>query len=351
MSRTGAYTLKDLQQFTNITAVTFGLDAIQDIVRAEFLAHDQLMMDMFGQYATTTTEREEADGLGQILDGEFEEADEFSRVRTQKLTGGQKVAFPLQRFQMANGWTIDYLERATPADIAVIALNVQDADVRKKMELMKKALFKPTNRTVSDPHVRNNIDLDIKALLNADGRTPPNGPNGETFSGSHSHYMGTATLTTAAVDALILNVTEHTSNANVQLHINQAQEAAVRGLTGFIAAWDPRVMVANTVTMSNQRLDINNTQKRFIGIYNGAEVYVKPWVYANYIVAIDVNAQSRVLRMRLPTEKPAGLHIAGRMSTFPLQSEYFENFFGFGVKNRGAAAILYIGNATYADPT
>jgi hypothetical protein len=39
------------------------------------------------------------------------------------------------------------------------------------------------------------------------------------------------------------------------------------------------------------------------------------------------------------------------MSTFPLQSEYFENFFGFGVKNRGAAAILYIGNATYADPT
>mgnify|MGYP000688716211 CR=1 FL=1 len=351
MSRTGAYTLADLQQFTNITAISFGLDAIQDIVRAEFLAHDQLMMDMFNQYATPTTAREEADGLGQILDGEFEEADEFSRVRTQKITGGQKLGFPLRKFQFANGWTLEYLERATVAHLAVQALNVQQADVRNKMTYMKKALFSPTNYTFRDSNVTEVVDIGVKALLNGDGSIPPNGPNGETFNGNHTHYVGATTLTTAALDALILNVTEHTSNANVQIHINQAQEAGIRGLTGFIAAWDARIAVANTVTMTNQRLDNSNTQKRFIGFYNGAEVFVKPWVYASYIVAIDVNAPTRVLRMRNPVENASGLHLAGRVSPFPLQSEYFQSFFGFGVKNRGAAAILYIGNTTYADPT
>lgn len=351
MSYTGTHTLEDLKSIKDKTAVAFGLDAVQDVVTADLAAHNAVLADQMAAYAAPTTMREAADGTGNLLQGVMELADEFSRVRTQKDGKPGKVGFPLHKRQYAIGFTADYLREAPLADVATRILGAQRAHIQAHLTDMKKALFLPTNRTFSD-YLVDDMDLSIKALYNGDGTIPALGPNAEEFGGSHSHYLGSATLTTAALDALILTVAEHNGNADVRLHINVAQESVVRGLAGFIPAVDPRVNLGANAAVAVSPLALGNRGNRVIGYYNGAEVHIKPWVPASYVAAVDVNAPARALAMRQPVDPgQQGLRQVALIVTYPLQAQYWESKFAYGVKSRGAAAVLFIGNATYAAPS
>lgn len=348
---TGTHDLNDLKQIRDKTAVQYGLEDIQNIVMNELAAHNAQVVEMLGLYASPTTSRQEADGTGNILQGVMEPVDDYSRVRTQKDSRPAGLGFPMQAKGYAIGFTARFLREAPVAEVATRILGAQDADRRDALKGIKTALFNPVNYTFYDDLV-DDIALNVKALYNGDGSVPPNGPNGESFDGTHNHFAGVTALTTGALDALILNVAEHNANADVRLHINVAQEAAVRGLTGFVPAVDPRIIMPNTATYAATPLALGNRGNRLIGYYNQAEVWIKPWVPAAYIAAVDVNAADRVLRMRVPENAAdQGLRQVAENVAFPLQAQYWEVRRGFGVKSRGAAAILYIGGSTYTAPT
>ena len=351
MSYTGTHTLEDLKQIKDRTIVQFGLADIQNIVRADLASLNGVLRDMMAPYATQTTMREMADGTGNILQGVMEKADEFSRVRTQKDGRPGKIGLPMDKYQYAVGFTADFLDQAPVAELATRVLGAQRAYINANLKGLKAALFLPTNSTFSD-YLVDDMDLGVKALYNADGTVPPLGPNAETFDGTHSHYLGSATLTTTALDALIVTVAEHNSNADVILHINVAQEATVRALTGFIPAVDPRISLGANAAVAVTPLALGNRGNRLIGYYNGAAVWIKPWVPASYVAGIDVNAPSKALAMREPVEAgKQGLRQVATNIAYPLQADYWEARFGYGVYSRGAAAVLYIGNATYTAPS
>ncbi|MBA3761808.1 MAG: hypothetical protein H0X04_00505 [Chthoniobacterales bacterium] len=327
----------------------FGLDTLEDVLRRDNEAHNAIREDILSDLAATTTDRQRVQGTS--IGGDMMEADEYSRIPTQKDAPGQLLGFPLRKMQYAVGWTREWEKKRTPRDYAVTQQAAQGADIRRTLYEIKKAIFTPTNFTFVDRLV-DNASLAVKALMNADSSSISNGPNGETFDGAtHTHYNANATLTAAAVSATVTDVVEHGFGGQVRININVANEAAFKALAGFTAYLDPRVSLNMNANQALQRLDITRMDNRAIGIFENAEVWTKPWVPANYLFVSDVGSDQKPLVQRVEEGEGQGLHLEAEIETFPLRAQYQEHKYGFGVWSRLNGAALKFDNAVYAAPT
>lgn len=350
--KTGTYTLDDLlaARFAEVRAVEFGIDQLVTVLQADLEAHNAIMEDLLREFADPTTDVFRRQGTS--IDGEFQEIDEIGRVPTQKVAAGQTVGFPLRKFQHGIGWTQDFQDRASVQDFAQSQLAAQQAHRKIVARELKRAIFNAANYTWVDIYTVQPIDVPVKAFWNADSANIPNGPNGEAFDGAtHTHYLGSATLTTAAVDALINTIVEHGFGRNVRIYINKSNEAAWRALTGFQAYVVSELTLGTAANIpTNTNLDVTRLDNRAIGRYGAAEIWVKPWMIANYAVALDTGSEAKPLAFRRDRIRP-GLYTASQIAIFPLLAEYMQVFLGFGVWNRGNGAVLQFNNASYTTPT
>jgi hypothetical protein len=222
---------------------------------------------------------------------------------------------------------------------------------------IKRAIFTPTNYTFNDVLV-DNVQLAVKALANADGASIPLGPNGETFNGgTHTHYLYTAAASLAAADVsgLVSTVREHTNTGTIQVWINAAQETAMRGLTGFVGhifAWQRPGGGATTAT-TDQSLQVSNPNDRSIGYFGEAEVFVKPWIPAGYLAAVNVGAAEAPLLMRT-RDGQGDLALVYEDDNHPLRARAYEREFGMAVWNRVGVAALFVdagSGGSYVSPS
>lgn len=348
--KTGTLSIEDLLANKFQSVADFGENTIAEILARDLATHRTILTQLMSEFCDITTDRQRIMGTSQT--GEMIEADEFSRGPTQKETPGQTVGFPYKRYQYAIGWTRDWMLRKTPSDMAIAQQTSQRAEVRRAIYELKKAFFNPTNYTHVDMLV-DNVSFPVKALINADSTAIPDGPNGEQFDGTtHTHYLASATLTTAAVDGAITTVVEHGHGQDVRIYINRANEAAFRALTGFLPFYDPTINKADTTDTTDTTLDISRLDNRAIGRYNGATIWVKPWMIANYawVVSVGSPAKPFVFRQNQNTALQ-GLRIAGENDAFPLRAQYMQSEFGIGVWNRTNGAVLQFNNGTYQVPT
>lgn len=346
---TGTHDISTLLATRYQSAADYGQDKIAAVLAADVAAHNAVMMEMVSDICEVTTDRQRR--YGTSISGEMVEVDEYGRAQTQVAKPGATVGFPLRLNQFAIGWTEKWMQTHTPADMAIATQNAQKAHMRAVVRDIKRALYGATNYTFYD-HLVDNVELAVKRLVNADSANIPDGPNGETFDGStHTHYNANATLTAAALQANVEDVIEHGHGSMVRLAIARADETAVRALSGFTAYPDPRIIYRATDT-PGQTVDISRLDNRAIGIFNGAEVWVKPWAIANYHFAWDAGATDKPLAFR-QRESAAlqGLRIAATLNTYPLVAQYMEVEYGIGVWTRTNGAILYSASGTWADPT
>lgn len=346
--KTGTHDISTLLATINASAVAIGANEVAAALAADNANHNQLVQDAISDFAAVSADRQRVPGSS--LGGDMLEADEYSRIPTQKDVPAGLVGFPLRKYQYAVGWTKEFEKNATPNDFAIRQAAAQKADLRRLRYQLQKAIFTPTNSTFTD-RFKDNAALAVKALINADSSAIQEGPNGEVFDGAtHTHYNGSAALDIAAINALITDVLEH-GYGNIRVFINVANEAAFRVLVGFVAYLDPRLTInANANQPDGSRLDITRLDNRAIGIFGASEVWVKPWVPANYAIAADVTTPAKPFVMRV-AEPDLGLHFEAEIETFPLRAQYQEHMFGFGAWNRLAMAVLKFDNATYAAPT
>jgi hypothetical protein len=347
----GSYSISDLLAVNSVNVNEFGVDNILPILQAEVAAHNRQVDMMMGDLGVVTTDARRRTGSGSS--GEMVEVDEYGRVPTQKATRGQTVGFPLRKFDYAIGWTRDYLLRATPADLAQHTLDAERADLRNIAREVKRALFLPTNYTFTD-YLVDETEIAVKRLLNADSSQIAEGPNGETFDGStHSHYNANATLTAAAVTATVEDVVEHGYGADVRIYINRTNAAAFAALDDFLPYLGPRVQAGIQEASAIGTLDTSRVDDRAIGIWQGAyEVWVKPWVPANYLLVIAVGDARKPLAFRQhPNAGVRGLQLVAEIDLYPLRADYYSRYMGAGVWNRDAAAVLQFNNGTYSAPT
>lgn len=363
-------------RISNGTVVAYGEDEVWSAVNGLFVAYNQQMREQLETFATVTSQRLRR--YGNTSSKTMEELDEYGRAQSQKGRGASEVGFPLRKFGSALGWTKDYFLMTTTRDFAGEVTQILTADVRRIIRELKRAIYLPTNYTFYDRLI-DNAALPIRRLANADSNSLPLGPNGEEFTASsHTHYLArVSTFAASDVSALIAHVTEHANGGTVQVVINQAQEAAIRGFTSnFVPyVYEGITSAENTIRAEGKRITPFNSYNRAIGLFDGAEVWVKPWAIANYLVAMitgDGDEKPLAIRVRgiqgdggtmgaqLPSILNGGskdvpgmgdLRLVAQHDEFPLRANEYQREFGIGVQNRIGMAILYIGGTSYAAPT
>ena len=359
MSTTGTYTIGDLLIIGNVNISEFGEDTVAEVLNRDIRLFNSRVVDMMSQLASPITElKDRLARYGTSIDGDMIELDEFGQPPAQKETVGVNVGFPLRKYGFAVGWTRDYMLNRTPADAAIATTNAQKAYLRALHKELRRAVFYSTNFDFIDKFT-DKLSLPVKRFVNADGAAIPEGPNGETFDGStHTHYLGATAAwsgasdaqRTADVTALIDTVVEHGHVQGVRVYINKAQEVNVRALTGFSAYVDPRIVYRASDT-PGRTLDLTNSGNRAIGIFEEAEVWVKPWIPANYIFCFATGSERPLKFRQHHIAGVRGLRVAFEMDDYPLRAELMETYFGFGTWTRTNGACLRTNDTSWADPT
>lgn len=315
--------------------------------------YNALTAEMLGDLSDTTDQAQLAfPGSDEAI---MQEVDEWGTADASKAATSGDVGFPLRLFSGVLQWNNTYLRRATPAMMATQLDALATADIKNIRRTLATVLFKPTNTVGYKDKRATKRQYDLKALLNADGQQIPPSPNGATFDGStHTHYLANATLTAAYLQGLIDTVVEHGVDGNVKIYIARADEQTVRGLTGFSGYLDARITVVGAAQIGNAALDVANPDNRAIGVFGGAEVWVKPWIPANYQVVLQTNAAVKPLKVRTMTgdfTAEGGLRLGANHTHEPLHAEFYGREFGIGVYGRHRAAAGRSNNASYAAPT
>lgn len=349
---TGTYDLQWLQGQRNARLNQLPLQNVQQIVDTYLQAHNTRASQMIAAYAVRVPRRDGVDLTGNILTGTMTEVDEYGRARTQRPGLPGDVWFPLRRYQFAAGFTADFFRKRTAGDLIGVLENATAAHRKQLVKEIRDRLFSNTNYQFEDTLTDRKV-YTVKGLYNNDGTVPPTSPNLVDFAGTHNHYLGFTSWTEANFRALINAVREHSDSGQIEVHISGVNEGDVRGFTNFAPATDIQVNVSGNLTTASRPLDTRNVNNRFIGRFDGVDVWVKPWVFDNYACAVDT--ADPVLGIRHPDDvEDEGLRPVGQIATFPLQSEYWGAEFGVGVRRRGGAAIGQFNspaNGTYVDPT
>lgn len=351
MSKTGTLSIGDLldTKWAETTPSEFGYDEFYAITEREFAAHNALLRDAFGFIAEPTTERMGV--VGENTDAEMQRTDEFSRVPTQKVEGGQPLHYPLFMFAFATGWTQRYFDMVSVQELARQVSKGKFGHVRMLRRELALAIYVSTNFSVRDTLVDRAV-LDVKRLANADGFPIENGPFGETFDpGTHTHYLASASLTDAAAESLVSTVVEHGHDESVMIVINKADEAAWKSLTGFKEYVDTRLLNSEAARDPRKQVNTLPTNNRAIGLFNGAEVWIKPWAVANYHLAFDARGPKPLKFRQNRIPKLQGLRLASTNGVHPLFAQQIEAEFGFGAHNRTNGAVLYTGGGAYVNPS
>jgi hypothetical protein len=281
------------------------------------------------------------------------EVDEYGVALPSKIGTPLVAAFPLRKFAYRLGWTADYFERTTGADVAKQYLALQDAYQRAILDSVKKALFRSVGYTFVD-RLTNNVSLTVKRLWDNDsGDVPPTAPSGVTFANSHTHYASDTAIDATSIDALVAHVMEHGNYRGVKIMIAAADRAAVAALTGFVGLTPAYIASDGAGKITVDRFDSNSDLSNvLVGFWkDGEAIYVKPYMTAKYIMAVATGMPDKVLGYRQP--EPAslrGLRIYAPLPDYPLFAENAIAEFGFGVLNRGMAACYFeAGNSTWVN--
>jgi hypothetical protein len=337
------------------TIAQYGEDnAWSDINRALEIHNRILNSSMMGLVERTTDRQRR---YGGAASGVMVKKDEWGRSDAQKVSAGVTVGFPLELFDYSVQWNRKFMENAVASELAAQFTAAADAHRSRMQNEMLRALMVPTNYTFDD-HLVDHVDLAVKRLVNADSAAIPLGPNGEEFDGAtHTHYLArVSTLAASDITGAINTVIEHHSVGQPKLYINRANEAAVRAFTGageFLAYQPVSIMPSdNTARAVGGPLPGAPLDNRPIGIWgtSNTEVWVKPWIPANYMFAY-VSGSPAPLVLRTRTAGGGGLTVAAEDEHYPLRARTLESEFGFGVWTRTNGAVLYVGGTSYTAPT
>jgi hypothetical protein len=349
----GTYSLEDLLVQKWTPASEFGFDAIAKAIQARLDWLNALVNGQMALLAETTSDVRRVWGTTETF--EFKEVDEFGVARTQKDEAGVEIDFPLRKFSVSTGFTADFMARATPADLARKALDVQAAYVDKIRNELAFAIFSSNNYTFTD-WLGDKTDLAVKAFLNGDGAKIPSAPNGTAFATTHSHYNGMAgaALAVADIDAVIADVTEH-QLGGVKLFINSSNVATLVALSGTkFTALTMGVLAVPGRTSGTVELDDVETdpENKLVGYWAGYPVVTRSWVVADFYVAAATRSQQKPLVHRVDKFSSLnGLRLVAKTTMHPLTAETWEAEIGFGAWGRNALAVLSTNQTNYTQPT
>jgi hypothetical protein len=349
------HTLDDLGQI-NQTVQNYGEEALTARVRQALDLYNRSMNEAISDFAMLTSAYQLPYGVGGSLT--MAPLDQFGSPDAQKLTAGGAVGLPLTHWGRAVQWTRHFLLNAPVATIARHIDGMAAGDRQRIQREIMRRILTPTNTVGYQDMLQTTLTYTVHAPLNADGMGIPPGPNGEVFNaGTHTHFLFEAALSAAGLTNLINHIVEHGVTGGVQVYINRAQEAAVRAFPGFDAYVDARIVPSVTVQRAAGALETSNPADRAIGLFNGAEISVKPFVPANYQIAFDRGTgDDKPIAIRTRSGTLAGDAYNGGFGNLyeddlhPLRATAFGREFGVGTAQRHKVAASFSNGGAYVVP-
>lgn len=293
---------------------------------------------------------------------EFEAATEFGDPVGARLPlDSYLVGFPFKWYDLATRWSWQFLADATKEQTDAIANSAVEADNRLKFKQVMGALFSNTPRQNEHGNI-------VHTLYNGDGIVPPP-HDGETFDGSHNHFMttGTTVLESADVDRLAATVTEHgfgqdSARGRLLLFAHRDQVDVMRSwrvATGarhdFIPS-DTAPPFLTTETLVGDKPPASFGAVSVAGSYGSAWIAESSLIPKGYVAAVVSNgpdsAYNPIAVREHPTASLRGMRlVGGTNSDYPLSGSFFVRGIGTGVRLRGAAAIMQVTAGSYAVPS
>lgn len=360
------------------------LNAIWDAYQAaleDFNAARQPLIDLLSSPADGIV-----DEVGNPGTERFELATEFGIA--QSIRPAPTVtsrAYPFEWYDLRQGYTWRFLAKATQRQLDMVMNLAVEAENALVFEQVTKSLFNNANRTATLDGIA--TPFTVVALYNADGTVPP--PyRGQTFAGSHTHYLSSgANAGQVAFDPqdfldLAATIEHHgftrSQGYNIIFLMNPADANA--SVVKFVRNQVFASGGASTVTSlydfiptqaSNQSLLLPPGYQLVGGLapnsFAGLEV-VGTWgpylfiqdyqIPVGYTVAAATAGQSNQLNIIgiREDEDPnlQGLILKpGNNNNYPLIDSHFIRGIGAGVRQRGAAAIMKLDNTggAYTVPT
>lgn len=347
----GVYSMQDLMAARFSTANSIGLDTINAVLQAQ-IAYDNAGVDQMISDLAQPTESQ-IFIWGTHTSGEMNKVDEYGHDVARKFLPGIQGGVPLYKFAYELGWTDDYFKRATGAEVAKMYLEVRDAYLNSISAEMMRAVARYSGYTFTDSFT-DQTSYAVKRLWDNDGVVPPPSPAGATFVGTHDHYTFATPLTNLSVQIMVDNVEEHGNTKGVKIFIALANKAAFEALTDYTKLTQSFILpnsLGDPETVLRRNAVTTDLENGLIGYWKGGEeVWVKPFMKAKYLMCVATAMDEKVLAYRTPAFAGLkGLRIEAPLPDYPLYAQEMTAQFGFGVLNRGMAAMTEIDATWTAD--
>lgn len=299
---------------------------------------------------------------------EFEEASEFGVPQSQRVEPKYFIAgYDLNWYDLAQRYTASYLRDATSEEVRTLHSAAMEASDRLQFRLAMKALLEPASAGLRDVNPEGQSIYSLYAGSADD--TPPD-YKGRTFASGHTHYLtsGAATIDGGDLEDVIEQVAHHGYGINageqIILLVHPDQGKDVRGFRAGVnnSPYDfiPAQGSAPYITSDNIVGQIpagSFNGLTVIGSFGKALIVETYDAFSGYVVAIGyagANSPRNALALRShirPELKGLRL-IPGGNDRYPLSESTYGLGVGFGVRNRGAAAVIQItASGTYTAPT
>ena len=292
--------------------------------------------------------------VGVPINPGFQKATELgrpSKVRLKFVPRG----FPLDHFDLGDGYTQEFLDLSTGAELVAVQATILNAWTELQKEITLEAVMGSTNYTDKD-------EINVKRLYNNDGEIPPTIKRW-THDGTHQHYLfgGGGGFVQADLDTMGDHLIHHGfreyGDATFLLLAHRDEIATIRGFANFITADEseqPENLAASGVLKGLMRR-AGTAGLKVEGFVNDWTVVQYNDMVQGYILGMvsggpfDVR---NVVGQRLH-ENPSvrGLRlIEGNRQNYPLYDSVYDGYAGAGVGQRGAAVVMQDA-ASYTDPT
>lgn len=277
----------------------------------------------------------------------FEEATEYGRPVKRRYEFVFR-GFPLRHVDTGVGYSQEYLDSASAREVTALADDIEVDWTRENFLETFNAIFNNVNA--------NDLEgVSVKRLFNGDGEVPPRW-KATTFAGTHDHYLTSAALDVAALNAAEVEITHHGYDGQLFTLANKADVDTIRGLTGFVPAVSAdRATIVNGDIIGGTRptgLDGLPVQGYF-GKFAIVQEDEMPAGYLLHFATSGILSPRNVIGLRVHENASArGLRlVSGPKQDYPLYDAYWDGYLGAGVRQRGAAAVTQITGGAYTPPT
>jgi hypothetical protein len=314
----------------------------------------------------------EIESVPQVGEATFEEASEFGEPQGERLKLGYfQLGYDFKDYDRATRFTWKALRDMDARQIQAVNNALLQADDRLVFRKAMEAIFDNVERT-ADIRGQN---YTVFPLYNGDGTVPPDF-QGNTFDGSHTHYLvsGAVKIDSGDLEASYDHLAHHgygIDQGTTIIHmLNRAQMQEVRKFrtgvannNGAVAEYDFIPSASQPPQYLDSPLGLLGTLPpsewqglRVTGSYGDALLIENSFIPTTHFLTYGTGGQSNLQNLVGLREHKNPVYrglrvIPGNDQRYPLAESYYTRAFGTGIRQRGGGVVTQLSApGAYAPP-